>query len=180
MKLVRGLLCGVSNNSTEFLLYINVHTMKTGRNSFKVASYSWIVVGVIGLILGLKYSDHKNVGEMALVFTLSGAFCGWVLGTIMDLIFGSPSVKNMGRDIADIQDYQEIIHLNKKSMAEYEGAKNRFQYLPNKILVEKFKRYQHEDRSDLIRLALEEELVERGVLTHSPMHVKFENIKSGI
>jgi hypothetical protein len=61
-------------------------------------------------------------------------------------------------------------------MQEYNEAKSRFKYLSNDVLLNKYKEYQENKLEDMIRLALEEELVERKLITHSPMHNKLDAI----
>ena len=82
----------------------------------------------------------------------------------------------MTQKIGEIKQEKELIQQTKDSLKDYNDAKQRFQYLSNETLLEKFQKYVSLEVSDMERLALEEELVERGVLTHSPMHEKLDKI----
>lgn len=145
----------------------------------KVASYSWWICGILGLFIGLAKADGRinGYGVMAFAGVVNGIVWGWLLGFIIDKIKDSSPVQNISQKIEESKQEQELIKQTKQSLNEYNDAKHRFQFLSDETLIEKFKSYVDEDITDMQRLALEEELVKRGLLKHSPMHEKLEKIK---
>lgn len=65
----------------------------------------------------------------------------------------------------------------KANMSMYENAKKTFQYFSSEKLVEIYENAKTEDKEDFEILALEEELVRRKILAHSPMHEKLYHIR---
>ena len=148
----------------------------TNTDRTKVAHHSWWICGLLGLIIGLSSSNDK--GMMVFIGVSNGLFWGWILGLIIDKVRESTTLKTIEDKIEEFKENQSVVEQTKISLAEYSDAKNRFQYLSNETLTEKFKSYVDQDKSDMTRLALEEELVRRGILDHSPMHEKLDKIKS--
>lgn len=149
-----------------------------GRGT-KVASYTWWICGILGLFIGLAKADGRinGYGIMAFAGIVNGVFWGWLLGFIIDKIKDSSPVQNISQKIEESKQEQEILKQTRHSLNEYNDAKHRFQYLSDETLIDKFKTFVDEDITDMQRLALEEELVKRGILKHSPMHEKLEKIK---
>lgn len=145
----------------------------------KVAHYTWWICGILGLLIGLAKADGyiNGYGIMAFVGIVNGVIWGWLLGFIIDKIKDSTPVQNISQKIEEIKQEKELVQNTKNSINEYNDAKHRFQYLSDETLFEKFQSYVEDDISDVERLALEEELVKRGILTHSPMYEKLEKIK---
>jgi len=145
----------------------------------KVASYTWWICGILGLFIGLAKADGRinGYGVMAFAGVVNGIVWGWLLGFIIDKIKDSSPVQNISQKIEESKQEQELIKQTKQSLNVYNDAKHRFQFLSDETLIEKFKSYVGEDVTDMQRLALEEELVKRGLLKHSPMHEKLEKIK---
>lgn len=150
------------------------------NSKVKLASYTWWICGIIGLLIGLAKADGRiNSYEiMAFAGISNGIFWGWLLGFIIDKIKDSSTVETISKKIEEIKEEKEIIKQTKDSLGEYNDAKHRFQFLSEDTLISKFKEYEDANKSDMTRLALEEELVKRGVLSHSPMHEKLEKLKT--
>jgi len=145
----------------------------------KVAHYSWWICGILGLIIGLSSTDNStDSGLMAFVGITNGLFWGWIIGLIIDRIRDSETVKTISVKISDMKDQHSNFQETKSSINEYNDAKNRYQYLSDETLLDKYKIYLVENESDITRLALEEELVKRNLLSHSPMHEKIDKIKN--
>lgn len=60
---------------------------------------------------------------------------------------------------------------------KYESAKDSFRYVSDDTLKEKYKEMKDDGVEDMERLALEEELVDRGIIDYSPMHEKAQALK---
>lgn len=61
----------------------------------------------------------------------------------------------------------------KMSMREYQESKNSFQYFSDSSLLNIYEQSENETKnSNMEQLALEEELVKRKLIDHSPMHEK--------
>lgn len=149
-------------------------------NKVKVVSYTWWICGIIGLMIGLAKADGRinTYGVMAFAGIVNGVFWGWILGLIIDKIKDSAAVVTITKKIEEIKEEQEVIKQTKESLDEYNDSKHRFQFLSDETLITKYKEYEEQDKSDMIRLALEEELVKRGILSHSPMHEKLEKLRT--
>lgn len=149
------------------------------KSNVRVANYTWWICGILGLFIGLAKADGRinGYGIMAFAGIANGMFWGWLLGFIIDKIKDSSPVQNISQKIEEVKQEKEIVQQTKNSLNEYNDAKHRFQYLSEETLVEKYKSYVTDDITDMQRLALEEELVKRGKLSHSPMHEKLEKIK---
>ncbi len=66
----------------------------------------------------------------------------------------------------------------KDNQLKYNEAKNNFHYFSNDKLIELYEKFSgRELNEDVEQLALEEELVKRGLIDHSPMHEKLYLIK---
>ena len=61
-------------------------------------------------------------------------------------------------------------------MDEYNQAKYHFKYLSNDALLNKYNHFIESNIENMVRLALEEELVERNLISHSQMHDKLDAI----
>ena len=87
---------------------------------------------------------------------------------------GEEITANVSSQIKEKIEIKQTAQATQQSLNEYADAKNRFKYLSNEALLTKYKQFQEERKDDMIRLALEEELVERKLISHSPMHEKLE------
>lgn len=146
----------------------------------KVASFTWWIFSLIGLFIGLANSDAQYVDSqpivMGFVGIVNGALIGWLFGFIIDKIKDSRAVQNIFQKVEDTKKEKEILIQTNYSLNEYNDAKHRFQFLSDETLIEKYKSYVDVDVSDMQRLALEEELVKRKIIKHSPMHEKIEKV----
>lgn len=100
---------------------------------------------------------------MAIVFTL--------------ISVGADKSKEVTRNIKNkLEQKKQEISLNeniKMSMREYQESKNSFQYFSDNRLLNIYEQSQNGTKnSNMEQLALEEELVKRKLIDHSPMHEK--------
>jgi len=143
----------------------------------KFVDYTWWICGVIGLIWAVQVFGTKDVGMTIFIGLTSGLIFGWLIGALIDYLinkFNSSVVSPIVKKIEDKKEEQKIIRDAEVSMSEYNDAKYRFQFFSTETLIEKMNSHKQED---MIRLALEEELVGRGILDYSPMHEKLDALK---
>jgi hypothetical protein len=77
------------------------------------------------------------------------------------------------------REMNELKSVIEKSNVEYLQYKNTFQYFSNEKLSSIYKEYNNGlKKDDMELLALEEELVKRKLISHSPMHEKIYGIKN--
>ncbi|RTL59559.1 MAG: hypothetical protein EKK37_07265 [Sphingobacteriales bacterium] len=93
---------------------------------------------------------------------------------------GEQLTNNLSIQIKETIETKRAVQETQQSIQEYHDAKNRFRYLSNEALLNKYKEYQETKQENMLRLALEEELVERKFITHSPMHDKLDAIMTKI
>lgn len=86
---------------------------------------------------------------------------------------GEEVIKNVSTQITEHKNINETVKSTQDSMTIYADAKNRFKYLSNELLVAK---NNQEEKDEMIQLALEEELVELKLISHSPMQEKLDAI----
>jgi uncharacterized membrane protein YgaE (UPF0421/DUF939 family) len=103
-------------------------------------------------------------------------------GVVMVIVFtlisvGADKSKEVTKNIKNkIEQKKQEDALNediKMSMREYEESKNSFQYFSDNKLLNIYEQFQNGTKnSNMEQLALEEELVKRKLMNHSPMHEK--------
>ena len=149
------------------------------KSNVKIASYTWWICGILGLFIGLSEADGRinRYDLMALAGIFNGIIWGWLIGFIIDKIKDSSLVHNISQKIKEVKQDKEIVQQKVNSLEDYNDAKHRFQYLSDDTLVDKYKSYFTNDIIDMERLALEEELVKRGILNYSPSHEKLEKVR---
>lgn len=136
---------------------------------------------IIGIIIGLANSDSRYGDSQPLAYAFLGATNGAVLGAlfgyVIDRIRESTVVKKVAENIENQKAEREINRNVLNSMTNYKDAVHRFQYLSNQTLLEKFQNEETNEVDHMERLALEEEMVKRGLIEFSPMHEQLEKIK---
>jgi len=103
-------------------------------------------------------------------------------GVVMVIVFtlisvGADKSKEVTKNIKNkIEQKKQENALNegiKMSMREYQDSKNSFQYFSDNKLLNIYEQFQSGTKnSNMEQLALEEELVKRKLMDHSPMHEK--------
>ena len=137
---------------------------------------------VIGIIVGLANSDSRFRDSQPLAFAFigatNGAVLGAIIGFIIDQIRKSPAVKSASNKIEQIKEDRKLNESVKSSMKIYQEAVHNFQYLSDQTLWAKFNSESVENLDNMERLALEEEMVKRGLIEFSPMHEKLDKLKN--
>ena len=146
---------------------------------FKFIKYTWWICGIIAFIIGLSVDPaYNNLALTSILGGATGAGVGALIGGILDEMFSSPTAKKISLKINEKLEEKEAVKISKRSIDEYNDAKNRFQYLSDETLESKLNELRLIQGSEMQQLALEEEMVRRGLLSHSPMHEKLDKIKS--
>jgi len=155
--------------------------MENNQKEIKIISYTWWIFMIIGIIIGLANSDSRYIDSQpfakALSGGMSGALIGALIGYVIDQIRKSALVKEVSQNIEQNKIDKELNKNIQNSMTIYKDAVHRFQFLSNQTLLEKFQKEQGEKDDNMERLALEEEMVKRGIIDYSPMYEKLEKVK---
>jgi hypothetical protein len=80
-------------------------------------------------------------------------------------------IKNRFKEIEEQKRYDDKLKL-------YVDSKHQLQYLSKDSLLQLYEDYKIQGKEDMKRLALEEILVEKGIIDYSPMHEKLNKISN--
>ncbi|MCK6640973.1 MAG: hypothetical protein L6Q81_12900 [Bacteroidia bacterium] len=133
-----------------------------------------IIVSLIGAIVfgfifnaadsGVRTSAHY--GGVVLLSVIIFFVLKWLLGLVGETSYVKEHVEQ-----------KEQVRRVKSDLVSYQESKNSFKYFSNEKLLEMYHQFQNNKQENLDRLALEEELVDRGLIENSPMHEKLYMIK---
>lgn len=139
----------------------------------KCLLYLVIWGGFVGIITNIDKTTISDLPILANGIIILIVFLApiWLGKTIWDK--GENITQNISSKLKDSKEKQEAIKSTKESLAIYNDAKKRFKYLSDETL---FLKYDVDMPDDMIKLALEEELVDRKLLPHSLMHEKLDSI----
>ncbi|WP_431130113.1 hypothetical protein [Flagellimonas flava] len=155
--------------------------MEGEKKKVKFISYTWWIFMLIGIIIGLASSDSRYKDSQPIAFAFigatNGALIGALIGYLMDKAQNSNIARKLNESIESHKAEQELNKNIKNSMNIYHDAVHRFQFLSNDTLKKKFEAKDSEETNNMEQLALEEEMVKRGLLDYSPMHEKMEKLK---
>ena len=71
----------------------------------------------------------------------------------------------------------KIFSQSEEGLVKYQEAKNSFKYFSDESLKSIYEEFKSSQTESMERLALEEIMVEKGLISHSPMHEKLHSIK---
>ena len=140
-----------------------------------VATY---LVGLAVLFgLGFILFDVLDLDGTIVVPFFGLTFIGW---TYIGL-FASGKVYDSAKEkteakLSEIRSEANIRALASEASREYASAKNRFEFLSGETLMIEYEESDTPAKMDFRRLALEEELVRRGLISHSPMHERMNTL----
>jgi hypothetical protein len=149
------------------------------KSTVAIATYvvCWLLfVGMAVSIADSVPRDMENsaalgVPLMLIVFIAPGFIAAWVASNYDE---ATEKVRQkVDNAVANMKNKEQI----EKSKEEYEKAKSQFQYISNQSLLEGYEEMIEKDEHSMRRLALEEELVNRGLIEYSPMHEKMHALK---
>jgi len=137
------------------------------------AIVSLLLVFVINSIEPSKTNGFGEYAGMTIGFLIIGFLTFWLIGKFE----GSEKGRKLQRVI---EDKRELEMLNKKvhdDLLKYNEYQTSFKYFSNEKLSEIYENSTNKDMTQFELLALEEELVSRGLIDHSPMHEKLYLMK---
>lgn len=119
-------------------------------------------------------SEALSIPEF-LLFIVGFVIVMAIVSTLISV--GADKSKEVTRNIKikmDQKKQENSLNENiKMSMREYKESKNSFQYFSDNRLLNIYEQFQNGTKnSNMEQLALEEELVKRKLIDHSPMHEK--------
>lgn len=140
--------------------------MMKKENKIIISAIGAILFGVIGNAFssGLKNTQHY-LGVVVFSITVFFVF-KWLLEKFSETEY-----------FKEIQGQRILNQKVKNDLENYHETKKTFKYFSNERLIETYKQFQEDVTENLERLALEEELVNRGLIESSPMHEKMYILK---
>lgn len=136
--------------------------------------FGYIASGFIAfflLVSVITSFDGEGGPFIGFILLVAVAFGTVVLGRY--IFKGAEKAKDKAKE--KVQEYQKDKDI-KQNISNYESAKDRFKYVSDDLLEDRYNKMESEGVENMERLALEEEMVDRGILEYSFMHEKFENI----
>ena len=160
--------------SIKFGMYYNKHILKSIK-SIKMINKISAIVALLGTTIFYFIDDTKNdlFNTVIALFSIFGILfivTSYVL--FYTTKFGENVmriIKNRFKEIEQQKRYDDNLKL-------YVDSKHQFQYLSKDSLLQLYEEYKIQGKDDMKRLALEEILVEKGIIDYSPMHEKSNNI----
>lgn len=155
--------------------------MENNQKQIKVINYTWWLFMILGIIIGLAKSDSRYIYSAPSTYALIGASNGLVFGALIgyliDQIRKSSVVQKVAKNIEEQKTERELNRNVQNSLNAYKDSVHSFQYLSNQTLLDKFQNEQQDKDDNMVRLALEEEMVKRGLIEYSPTHEKIDKLK---
>jgi hypothetical protein len=147
-----------------------------GSKKIQFADHGWWVGGLLGVVIGLSKADGVNnqYSSMALAGIVCGVPLGWILGFAIDSFLESSVFRTAMNTARKLGDERRITEVARTNLQEFQDAKHRFKYLSDETLVAKYNEFERANKFSIHRLALEEEMVNRGLLEFSKMHEKLD------
>ncbi len=130
---------------------------------------SLLIAVLFGIIANATSSGVKTNGHysgIVMVAILVFFIVLWLLG----------KVESSG-SLEEVREEKTIVKKIKSDLDEYHELKKSFKYFSEESLLNLHDNLKSENIENLERLALEEELVERGLIKSSPMHEKLYHLK---
>ena len=141
------------------------------------------IIGIavfIGLILLLKSiidatdsGGSSVVGIIALIIIVV-VFPGIAITTSQKAKEKGEQIKNK---IAEQRETTQIVNQTKQDLQDYQSFKHSYSLCSDNFLITNYRKLRDTSTENMETLAIEEEMVKRGLLDHSPMHEKLLMIK---
>lgn len=134
------------------------------------------------LVILLKSENDFFISVLKVLGPIFGiGFVLWVVIAHVNMTYeitkDTKVVKGIRNKIEDIKEEKALTKEVKKQRDEYLQAKHTFKYMSNEKLFGLYQESLMRGDANMERLALEEALVERGVIENSPMHEKMYHLK---
>lgn len=136
------------------------------------------IISILVVFILIQIEPLKN-GNSSELIGVSGAFIilFFIIRFVLTLFYESEKGKLIEQEIRNKKEIKEIKEALYNSLLEYENAKNSFKYFSNEKLLSIYSDMKEHDIQNMECLALEEIMVEKGLLSHSEMHEKLHMIK---
>ena len=145
----------------------SVNARPTPRDSVRRISIVTIVAGAILVMVGNPTDDYGS-NETSIIMGVIVALAGVAL-----FAYNAARSQSGSAQFDADEDVQNV----RARVSQYEGASHEFGFLSDETLTREHERYKRNGQEDLRRLALEEEMVRRNLLDHSPMHEKLSALR---
>ena len=154
--------------------------MKNQKNS-DMDTLKFIIIFIGGIILGVLITGllkdilpTDGIAPLFIALIIFGASFMIVFFVVESFSEKSKKVtENMKAKIEQKKQENELNESIKMNMREYQESKNSFQYFSDNKLLSLYGQFENgTKKSNMEQLALEEELVKRKLIDHSPMHEK--------
>jgi hypothetical protein len=146
--------------------------MKENRNLIS-GIVSVIILIILIQIEPLNNGDFFEILGVLVIFTISF----FIVRFLLSLFIESETGEKIEIEIRNKKELEIMTKKVQYDIAKYQNAKNSFKYFSNEKLASIYKELEEKGIEDMERLALEEIMVEKGLLTHSKMHEKLHMIK---
>ena len=137
-----------------------------------------LVIAIIAIVLMLiaepprKFSFSTILGM--LVF---GSVCYGVAFFLVGLFYSTKKGEDLINSRQEKKEIEEIKNQTRQNIITHKEAKSSFSYFSDERLLNLYDISIKSGKEDMERLALEEVLVERKLISHSPMHEKMHLLK---
>jgi len=136
----------------------------------------WLFIQV-----GLKAVEEGEIGVFFVVL-ISAAVWGVIVYAIVSRLYSAVHESKFADIIrqkqVEEQQKQELLRISNTNTEKHQVARNTFKYLSDTKLTSIYEDYLDKEEENMERLALEEILVERGIIENSPMHEKLFLMKN--
>jgi len=146
-------------------------------NRIKMINKISAIVALLGTILFYFIDETKNdlFNTLIALFSIFGIIFIVTSYVLFHTIkFGENIVRRIKKRIKEIEEQKRYEDKTKL----YVDSKHQFQYLSKERLLQLYEDYKIQGKEDMRRLALEEILVEKGIIDYSPMHEKLNKISN--
>ena len=171
-------------NPLLFLYETVVFNIKKQKENLKTIVSFVIGIVLASLFVGLIKDSlpTDGIAPLFIALLIYGVFIIISLVVVDQISTSSKKVaKNVKTKIVEAKQENELNQNIKNNLRTYDESKNSFQYFSDDKLLSIYKNYSNGlEHSDMELLALEEELVKRKLIDHSPMHEKLYAINKEI
>lgn len=140
------------------------------------------IVFILLIWIGSSIIDFTDSGDSTVVGIIAIIVFACVFPMIaLSLgVFANKKVADYKEHLSEQKDLNATVQGVKEELSSYETYKYSFKLCSNQFLVDSYKEFKKNQVESMEVLAIEEEMVNRALLDHSPMHQKLILIKRQI
>ena len=135
-------------------------------------AFAFVGTAVIALFDNIKGEFVELIGFIGIFFIIF-----FFVKSILRRFIQTDAGKNIENNIQRKKNLIVVKQNVKKELLKYQNAKNSFRYFSSEKLMSLYHDYKKDKIENMERLALEETMVEKGLLGYSEMHEKLHIIK---